>query len=137
MSRVLLFLLRLILWGLRKEAVRLNLWVYETGWPENCIGGDMAKIGDSFTARIAPTNAAGAPAPVFNVDYFEEGDSYDFSVAPDGLSVVFVARNVGVANLARVEARTNGGNVLTETVSLPDVEANVDLEAVALNFTVA
>jgi hypothetical protein len=98
---------------------------------------DMAKIGDSFTGRIAPTNAAGAPAPVFSQVYFEDGDSYDVSIAPDGMSAVFTANSAGTGNVAKVQAVTKGGALLTESVALPDVESSVDEEAVALNFTVA
>ena len=141
MSRLFLLLLRLVLWLLRKEAVRLNLsidthWLTEA-WLAGWIGEPMAKIGDSFTARIAPTNASGNPAPVFNVVYGEEGDSYDVSVAPDGLFATFTARAAGFGNVAYVVATTKGGAELCESVSLPDVEVAVDEEAVALNLSIA
>ena len=109
------------------EAKRLNFTL------EGC---PMAKkIGETVTGRIAPTNAAGAPAPVFDVVYSEVGDSYDFTPAPDGLSVTFVAKAVGTGNVAHVSATTKGGALLTASIDLPDVEANVDEEAVNLNFT--
>jgi hypothetical protein len=97
----------------------------------------LAKIGDTFTARIAPTNAAGQSAPVFNVAWTELGDSYDITPAPDGLSATLIARAAGTLNQVEVSALTNGANTLTESVDLPDVEADVDLEALALNLTVA
>lgn len=98
----------------------------------------MAKIGDSFTAKIAPTNAAGAPAPVFSVVWFESGDSYDISASPDGLTAVLTAKASGAANSVTVQATTKSGATLTATVNLADVEAPpVDEEAVALNLTVA
>jgi hypothetical protein len=126
LTRLLLFFLGLILWGLRKEAVRLNFTLS---------GACMAKkIGDTVTGRIAPTNAAGAPAPVFSAVYVEEGDSYDVSIAPDGLSAVFTANSVGTGNVATVVAITKGGLELRESLALDDVESPVDEEAVALNF---
>lgn len=98
----------------------------------------MAKIGDSFTATIHPTNAAGAPAPVFNVVWSEVGDSYDISVAPDGLTAILTAKASGNANAVEVSATTKSGATLTATVNLADVEAPpVDEEAVALNLSVA
>lgn len=148
LGRLFLWLLRIVLWLFRHEAVRLNFTVHANVWtpgrgfheaePDEIFHGDvMAKIGDTFTGRIAPTNAAGAPAPVFDAVYMEDGDSYDFTVAPDGLSVTFVARAAGTGNLARVSALTKGGATLSEIQALPDVESPVDEEAVALNFTVA
>lgn len=144
---VLRWLRRLLCWLFRcNEAVRLNLTVTHrtlriSGYnmpvfnhPESLL--DMAKIGDSFTARIAPTNAAGGPAPVFNVIYSESGDSYDISVAPDGLTAVLVAKSAGTDNVVHVEATTKGGALLFATAALPDVEAAVDEEAVKLNLTI-
>ena len=97
----------------------------------------MAKIGDTFVAKIAPTNAAGNPAPVFRAVYEERGDSYDVTVAPDGLSAVLVARNAGTGNQISVFATTKGGVLMVpEFLDLPDVEPNVDNEAVKLNLTV-
>jgi hypothetical protein len=131
----------------RRRAKRLNLellynWPQQGGsllWPVEYLFGDghMAKIGDTFTARIAPTNAAGQSAPVFNVAWTELGDSYDITPAPDGLSATLIARAAGTLNQVEVSALTNGANTLTESVDLPDVEADVDLEALALNLTVA
>jgi hypothetical protein len=128
LGRLFLFLLRLILWGLRKEAVRLNLTIHGAT--------DMARIGDSFTAFIEPTNAAGQPARVFDVLYGEEGESYDVTAAPDGMTAVFTARAAGTGNVAFVSAKTKGGATLEGSVALPDVESAVDEEAVALNFRI-
>jgi hypothetical protein len=98
----------------------------------------MAKIGDSFTARIAPTNATGDPAPVFNVVWAENGDAFNVSAAPDGLSAVFTAIAAGASNEAFVIATSKGGATLEASVALPDVEAPpVDEEAVALNLTIS
>ena len=141
MSRLSFFLLRLVLRLFRKEAVRLNLCLVRTeirdDWEyELLIGDDMAKIGDTFLAKIAPTNAAGNPAPVFGAFYSEQGDSYDIVTSPDGLSAVFVASAAGTGNEVTVEATTKSGQRLVEVVVLPDVEPNVDEEAVKLNLTV-
>jgi hypothetical protein len=106
--------------------------------PTKSIEGAMAKIGESFTARIAPTNVAGAPAPVFSVEWFEDGDAFNVSPSPDGLSAVFTAVAASVGNVANVRATTKGGATLSASVALPDVEAPpVDEEAVALNLTLA
>jgi hypothetical protein len=96
----------------------------------------MAKIGDTFTARIRPTNAAGLPAPVFNVDFSEPSDLYDV-VSVNGDEAVFVAIAAGSGAFVNVTATTKGGVTLIESASLPDVEASPDEEAVALNLTVA
>lgn len=109
----------------RGDAVRLNLTV-ETS---------MAKLGDTFTARIAPTNAAGQPADVFNVDYIPL-NGYSVAQAPDGLSAVLTAVAAGTGFVLTCTATTKHGARLTETVALPDVEADVDDEAVALGLTV-
>lgn len=95
------------------------------------------KIGETVTATITPTNAAGLPAPVYDVVYEELGESYDITPAPDGLSAVLVARNVGTGNVVRVTATTKGGAILVREALLPDVESPVDEEAVELNLTVA
>lgn len=111
-----------------REASRLNLTID---------GGCMAKIGDSFVARIAPTNVAGQPAPVFNAVYIEEGDSYTVSPAPDGLSAVLTAVSSGAGNLVRVDAFSKGGVLLSEFRALADVESPPDAEeAVALNLSI-
>jgi hypothetical protein len=96
----------------------------------------MAKIGDTFLAKIAPTNAAGNPAPVFGATYTEGGDSYDITPAPDGLSAVLVARAAGTGNFVDVNATTKSGNSIFESLALPDVEPNVDEEATKLNLSV-
>jgi hypothetical protein len=139
----LLRLWRWLIWWLfgANEATRLNLrvggiWYAFLMWVHEHEGSVMAKIGDTFTARIAPTNAAGQPAPVFDVVFTEVGDSYTFTVLPDG-SAVLVADAAGTGNSVEVEATTASGKVLRESVALPDVEANVDNEAVALNLTVS
>ena len=140
------FILRWWWWFTGKEAVRLNLHIDWREWARRdpveylrfLKRRHMAKIGDSFTAKIAPTNAAGAPAPVFNVMWLETGDSYDISVAPDGLTAILTAKASGAANSVTVQATTRSGATLTATVNLADVEAPpVDEEAVALNLTVA
>jgi hypothetical protein len=123
-----LFLLRLVLLLFRKEAVRLNLYIERATY--------MAKIGDTFLAKIAPTNAAGNPAPVFGATYTEGGDSYDITPAPDGLSAVLVARAAGTGNFVDVNATTKSGNSIFESLALPDVEPNVDEEATKLNLSV-
>ena len=140
MSRLSFWLLRLVLLLFRKEAVRLNLDVRAKGnlaafaeWIKR--EGDMAKIGDTFVARIAPTNAAGAPAQVFGASYQEDGDSYDITPAPDGLSAVLVARSSGTNNAVNVTATTKSGAELYESLDLPDVEPNVDEEATKLNLS--
>ncbi len=140
-----------------REAVRLNLRVYTTvlqffvneGWgaierweaPPKYFArryGNMAKINDTFTATIKPTNAAGKPAPVTDSQFFEDSESYDVvSVAADGLSAVLVARAAGTGLSVRVTALSKAGVSLTETKPLPDVEVPTDEEAVALNLTVA
>jgi hypothetical protein len=119
-------LLALIKWLDRNEAVRLNLQRM-----------DMAKIGQSFQYKIAPTNAAGAPAPVSDILWGEDGDSYDLSVAPDGLTVTVVANSAGLGNVLFVSATTKGGLELRESITLEDVESPVDEEAVALNLSIA
>ena len=125
---ILIFLLVLLYVALcDREAVRLNLTVD---------GGCMAKIGDVLVARIAPTNVAGSPAPVFQADWLEMGDSYDVTPAPDGLSATLVARASGTGNFVSVSAITKSGATLSEQVALPDVEVAVDEEAVALNLIV-
>ena len=130
-------LLRLVLLLFRKEAVRLNLRLYRPGYdlPRPTWSLTMARIGDTFVARIAPTNAAGAPAPVFGATYDEAGDSYDITAAPDGLSAVLVARQAGTGNSVQVFATTKSGATITEFLDLPDVEPNVDDEATKLNLT--
>ncbi len=118
-----------ILWILASiddEAVALHLTI------EGC----MAKIGDSITARIAPTNLAGAAAPVFDVQWDDPGDAYDVSVSPDGLTATVVAKAAG-SGVAVVSAKTKSGTNLVDSKPLPDVDAApVDEEAVALNLTV-
>lgn len=116
-----------VLHPLWSEALRLNLTL-ET---------NMAVLGSTVVARIAPTNAAGAPAPVFTIEWFEDGDSYSLVPAPDGLSVTFVADAAGTGNRVTVTATTKGGSVLSASLDLPDVDAPVDEEAVALNLTFA
>ena len=144
MSRLSFLLLALILKLFRKEAVRLNLtlcggrptfWQPLRTW-HALQGTNMAKIGDTFLAKIAPTNAAGNPAPVFGATYTEGGDSYDITPAPDGLSAVLVARVAGTGNQVNVTATTKSGGSISETIDLPDVEPNVDEEATKLNLTV-
>lgn len=140
--RLLLLLWRWILRLLGLEAVRLNLRIDcehcgEAQYCEAFKGYLMAKIGDSFTARIAPTNAAGNPAQVFEVRYSEAGDCYDFTVAPDGLTAVFTAVAAGAGNSVSVTAITKGGATLSESLELPDVETPADEEAVALNLSLA
>ncbi len=127
-----------------QEAVRLNLRVlrrHRIGhgfiWiPSE--GNRMAKIGDTFTATIAPTNAAGAPAPVFDSVFTEDSEAYDVvSIAADGLSAVLVAVAAGTGLSVFVSATTKSGKSLTDTKPLPDVVVPVDDEAVALNLSVA
>lgn len=144
---LILLIAALLYWALTsREAVRLNLHIcgQETlspcgRWTLVTIYGDhtMAKIGDVIVARIAPTNAAGAPAPVFNAEWSEAGDSYDFTVSPDGLSATFVAKVAGTLNFVQVTATTKSGASLFAEAALPDVEAApVDEEAVSLGLTV-
>jgi len=125
------------------DAERLNLqvlkWVpFADGTHWLCFHREkhMAKIGDTFTARIAPTNAAGQPAPVSDVAYVASG-GYAVTPAPDGLSAVLVANAGGSGFTLTAIATTAHGASLSETVALPDVEVAVDDEAVALNLTVA
>lgn len=106
-----------------REAAALNLEI------------DMAQLGQTLVARIAPTNAAGAPAPVFDIVWEEEGDSYSIVPAPDGLSATIVADAAGAGNVVVVHAVTRGGAILRETLALPDVDSPVDEEAVALNLS--
>lgn len=138
-----------------KEAVRLNLRVRNPGYEWQLIGGDwvrfgprradifrrygMAKIGDKFTATIAPTNAAGKPAPVTDVFFEELSDLYDVeSVSADGLSATFVAVKSGSGATVTVTAKSKSGATLTDAKALPDVdEPAPDEEATALNLTVA
>ena len=129
-----------------QEAVRLNLRVgmdlehnRAGAWYAFYFKGKfMAKIGDTFTASIAPTNAKGDPAPVFEVSFSEDSECYDVvSVAADGLSAVLVAVAAGTGLSVFVRATTKGGAVLTDTKPLPDVVVPVDDEAVALNLSVA
>jgi hypothetical protein len=146
----LLRLWRWLIWWLfgANEATRLNLrlWVGPATLPGAStrfyyfiIPGAirMAKIGDTFTARIAPTNAAGQPAPVSDVSFVEVGDGYTITLLPDGVSAILVADFASTGNSVEVTAFTASGKAITESVALPDVEANVDNEAVALNLTVA
>lgn len=128
------------------EAERLNLTVTGTkvlpgvpGWTEDWLvttflGDSMAKINDTLTAKIAPTNAAGASAPVFDVAYFATG--YTITPAPDGLSAVLVATSAGTGFKLTAVAHSAHGASLSQTVDLPDVDVAVDDEAVALNLTV-
>jgi hypothetical protein len=146
----LLRLWRWLIWWLfgANEATRLNLRLMLG--PIQFVGGSrtryyvllqgkqpMAKIGDTFTARIAPTNAAGQPAPVSDVSFVEVGDGYTITLLPDGVSAILVADFASTGNSVEVTAFTASGKAITESVALPDVEANVDNEAVALNLTVA
>jgi hypothetical protein len=104
-----------------------------------CIKGpDMAKIGDTFTATIAPTTADGSPAVVNTVVYAFNPEVYDVQVSDDSLSAVFTAKAGGKSQL-RVTARSLGGVDLADEKALPDVEAAPvpDLEAAALNLTIA
>ena len=99
----------------------------------------MAKIGDKFTATIAPTNAAGKPAPVTEIFFDELSDLYDFvDRGKDGLSATFVAVKSGTGATVTVTAKSKSGATLTDAKPLPDVaEPPADEEAVALNLTVA
>jgi hypothetical protein len=112
------------------EALFLNLTIK---------GPHMAKIGDTVTATIAPTNAAGSFAPVFEIQFSEDSEGWDVaSVATDGLSAVLVAVAAGVGGSVTVSAVSKGGVSLSETVALADVDAPpVDEEAVKLNLSVA
>jgi hypothetical protein len=109
------------------EAKRLNL---------KRIGGCMAlKIGETVQYQISPTNAAGAPAPVFDVRWEDPGENYDVSVSPDGLTATFVAIAAGAGAHALVSAVSKGGASLSDQAVLPEVEAPpVDEEAVLLNL---
>ncbi len=113
----------LIDWG---EAKQLNLTI---------CGGSMAKINDTFTATIAPTNVAGAPANVTDI-LWTAGAGYDLVVAADGMSATVTAIKTGVGNSISVSARAKSGTNLSETVALPDVEADPE-EAVKLNLALA
>lgn len=117
---------------LEQEASRLNVCVHRRH--------AMAKIGDTLNVTIAPTTAAGQPAPVFGVVYDPDSagfDGYDVTPSPDGLSAVLVAKASGTGFKLTVSATTKSGAPLSETVDLPDIDAPVDEEAVALNITVA
>jgi len=136
-----------------QEAVRLNLRV---NFVERFVSGPyvvlhhipvellpilgvrMAKIGDKFVARIAPTNAAGKPAPVTDVLFAELSDRYDeVAVSDDVYSVTFEAVVSGSGATVTVSGTSKSGAVLTAAAALPDVEAPpADEEAVALNLTV-
>lgn len=106
-----------------REAVALNLEI------------DMAALGQTFVARIAPTNAAGASAPVSDIVWDEVGDGYSVVPAPDGMSATLVADQAATGNSVRVTAVTKGGAELFAELALPDVVAPPDEEAVALNLT--
>ena len=128
-----------------KEAVRLNLTYRarrlvvgpRTYRPDR--GIFMARIGDKFVASIAPTNAAGKPAPVTDAFFEELSDLYDVeSVSADGLSATFVAVKSGSGATVTVTAKSKSGATLTDAKALPDVdEPAPDDEATALNLTVA
>jgi hypothetical protein len=114
----------------RDEAICLNLSIQ---------GPAMAKIGDTVTARIAPTNISGSFAPVFGASYGDDSAFWDvISTAPDGLSAILQAVAAGTGASVRVDAVSKGGVPLFEIAALPDVDAPpVDEEAVALNLSVA
>lgn len=117
------------------SAVHLNLRVWRGARPFYFWRHGMAKIGDTFTATIKPTNAAGEGAPVTAVVFASDSAAYDVkSVSPDGLSAVFVAVAAGSANVT-VTATSKAGVTLTDKAALPGVI--VDDEAVALNLVVA
>lgn len=137
-----------------QEAVRLTLYMHREPSSPMPFGADesfrwivkqviwrcsMAKIGDKFVASIAPTNAAGKPAPVTGVFFEELSDLYDVeSVSADGLSATFVAVKSGSGATVTVTAKSKSGATLTDAKALPDVdEPPVDEEATALNLTVA
>lgn len=125
------------LWLCRdNEATSLNLTIEPASLSALCLWeGDMAKIGDKFLARIAPTNDAGGPAPVFDAEYILLGGSYTVVAAADGLSAVLTAGFPGSGNRLEVAARTKGGSSLLDSEPLPDVEADAE-EASRLNLTI-
>src|SRR5436190_11490228 len=87
------------------EAERLNLDVEICGWVtlpgriDNPAlqGGFMAKIGDKFKASIAPTNIAGAPAPVTDVE-FSVTAGYTIEFTPGDLFATLTASVPGGTN---------------------------------------
>ena len=111
-------------WG---EAKRLNLHVHG--------GCHMAKIGDSFRATIAPTNAAGAPAPVSAVEFLTVGGSYNVVHVIGELTAVYTAVLPGSGNRVSVTATAKSGSTLADFADLPDVEEDAE-EATKLNLSV-
>jgi hypothetical protein len=108
------------------ETTHLNLSIKGTA---------MAKIGDSFVAKIAPTRLDGASAVVTDVVYSVDPAVYDIVVADDFLSATITAKAAGTTTV-RVTANSLGGVALTAEAAAPVVEAE-DLEAVALNLSIA
>jgi len=96
----------------------------------------MANIGSTFTARIAPTTAAGEAAPVSNIGWGASGTGYTFVPAADGMSCVYTAATVSTGNGVTVTAQSAAGVALTDSASLPDVAVTIP-EATKLNLVVS
>lgn len=113
----------------RRQAVLLNLK----------IKGNVMSLnpGMTATAKIAPTDATGAPAPVTAVVYdVSPTGAYTIVPAADGLTAVYTAGAAAVTGpVATVKATSAGGVVLSDHAALPDIVL-VTPEATALNLTV-
>lgn len=137
MAGLLLFVALVAWFALCVYVCLLPDWDEATGLHLQILGRcHMAKIGDQFTARIAPKNVAGAEAPVFEPAWSVDGTAYTVAPAPDGYSAILTAVEAG-PGVVRVSAKSISGNVLNDMAVLQDVAPPVDEEAVTLGLTVA
>lgn len=117
-----------------REAVWLQLRVRWRGrlfyeWEH-----EMAKIGDTLSAKIAPTNSAGFAATVTDIAWTSSTPGYTVTPAADGLTASVTAVGTVTGASLGVTAKSQSGVSLTASAALPDV---IDNEATNLNLTVA
>lgn len=121
------FIYAVILFHVLRPRFRLNLKIE---------GKRIMNIGDTATAKIAPTDPSGVVAPVTSVVFtVTPAGAYTIAPSSDGLSAVYTAAVAGTGNVATVTAVNSAGSTLNDTKPLPDVAAATPV-ASALNLSV-